>query len=177
MQNRKTFWPHAIVTSIFAIACACAYTIYISLDYPVHMDDYYFDKYQKVDDKFNEIQAAQANFKREFDFNTTAQIEQNGSALPNEIQKLRRGKTATIVPLNQNFTLKFDTNATGYKAQILLTRPDSSEFDKELKSQSLSGKLAINDLNLTKAGRWQIKAKLVIDENKTGFYNIELYAK
>ena len=97
--------------------------------------------------------------------------------MPNEIQKLRKGKTATIVPLNQNFNIKFDTNATKYNSKILLTRPDSSEFDRELNGQNINGKLTISDLNLTKAGRWQIKAKIIVDENKTGFYNIELYAK
>ncbi|MEE3705079.1 hypothetical protein V2I29_05745 [Campylobacter sp. CX2-8023-23] len=177
MQTRKTFWPYGILISIFAIVCACAYTIYYSLDYPVYMDDYYFDKYQKVDSKFNDIQAAQSNFNREFSFDLTPQIELNGEILPNEVEKLRKRKTATIVPLNQDFTLKFDTNATKYSAKILLTRPDSSEFDKELAPQISDGKLIINDLNLTKAGRWQIKAKLAVDENKTGFYQVELYAK
>ena len=141
------------------------------------MDDYYFNKYQKVDNNFNEIQAAQANFRREFSFDTTPQIEQNGAVLSNEIQKLRKGKTAIIVPLNDNFDIKFDTNATNFNAQILLTRPDSSEFDRELKGENESGKLIINDLNLTKAGRWQIKAKIIVDENRTGFYQVELYAK
>ena len=177
MQKKKTFWPYGIVISIFAIVCSCAYTIYYSLDYPVYMDDYYFNKYQKVDNNFNEIQAAQTNFRREFSFDTTPQIEQNGVNLPNEIQKLRKGKTATIVPLNDNFDIKFDTNATNFNAQILLTRPDSSEFDRELKGENESGKLIINDLNLTKAGRWQIKAKIIVDENRTGFYQVELYAK
>lgn len=177
MQKKKTFWPYGIVISIFAIVCSCAYTIYYSLDYPVYMDDYYFNKYQKVDNNFNEIQAAQANFRREFSFDTTPQIEQNSVVLSNEIQKLRKGKTATIVPLNDNFDIKFDTNATNFNAQILLTRPDSSEFDRELKGENESGKLIINDLNLTKAGRWQIKAKIIVDENRTGFYQVELYAK
>ena len=81
------------------------------------------------------------------------------------------------MPLNQNFNLKFDTNATNYSTKILLTRPDSSEFDRELNGQNINGKLAINDLNLTKAGRWQIKAKIIVDDNKTGFYQVELYAK
>ena len=177
MQKNKTFWPYGIVISIFAIVCSCAYTIYYSLDYPVYMDDYYFNKYQNVDNNFNEIQAAQANFNREFSFDTTPQIEQNGVVVPNTIQKLRKGKTATIVPLNQNFNIKFDTNATKYSSKILLTRPDSSEFDRELNGQNINGKLTISDLNLTKAGRWQIKAKIMVDENKTGFYQVELYAK
>ena len=103
MQKKKTFWPYGILISIFTIVCSCAYTIYYSLDYPVYMDDYYFNKYQKVDNNFNEIQAAQANFRREFSFDTTPQIEQNGAVLSNEIQKLRKGKTAIIVPLNDNF--------------------------------------------------------------------------
>ena len=55
MQKNKTFWPYGIVISIFAIVCSCAYTIYYSLDYPVHMDDYYFDKYQKVDNVPNSM--------------------------------------------------------------------------------------------------------------------------
>ena len=166
MQKNKTFWPYGIVISIFAIVCSCAYTIYYSLDYPVYMDDYYFNKYQNVDNNFNEIR-----------FDTTPQIEQNGVVVPNTIQKLRKGKTATIVPLDQNFNIKFDTNATKYSSKILLTRPDSSEFDRELNGQNINGKLTISDLNLTKAGRWQIKAKIIVDENKTGFYQVELYAK
>ena len=68
------------------------------------------------------------------------------------------------------------------KLNILISIPykvnlDSSEFDRELNGQNINGKLTISDLNLTKAGRWQIKAKIIVDENKTGFYQVELYAK
>ena len=55
MQNRKTFWPYGILLSIFAIVCACAYTIYYSLDYPVYMDDYYFDKLKEIIDTMEKL--------------------------------------------------------------------------------------------------------------------------
>ena len=66
-QNKKTLWPYGIALSIVAIIGACVATVIFSLDYPVHSDNFYFDKYQKVDENYNDIQLKQQNFENKYD--------------------------------------------------------------------------------------------------------------
>ena len=65
-QNKKTLWPYGIALSIVAIIGACVATVIFSLDYPVHSDNFYFDKYQKVDENYNDIQISQAKFDEKY---------------------------------------------------------------------------------------------------------------
>ncbi|EAI4414761.1 MULTISPECIES: FixH family protein [Campylobacter] len=177
MQNRKTFWPYGILLSIFAIVCACIYTVYYSLDYPVHLDNFYFDKYQNVENGYNEIQIKQAKFDQDFKFNQNATIYIDGLLNQNEPQKLRRNKIVPVVDKNKNVELVFDTNATNLKAELLLSRPDTNQFNKSLNFKLEDNKFRISDLNLTMPGRWQVMMKLAANDDSVGFFKFELYAK
>lgn len=177
MQTKKSFWPYGILLSIFAIVCACIYTIYYSLDYPVHLDNFYFDKYQNVENGYNEIQIKQAKFEQDIKFDTNATILINGLVNQNPDQTLRRKKVVPVVNLNQDLEIIFDTNASNLEASLLLTRPDTNEFNQNLQSNLENGKFSISKFNLDKAGRWQIMMKLINSDDSVGFYKFELYAK
>ncbi|MCI6988887.1 MAG: hypothetical protein MR902_04860 [Campylobacter sp.] len=158
-QNRKkTFWPYGILLSIFAIACACVATVIVSLDYPVHMDDFYFNSYQKVDENYNAIQISQQNFDEKFAIN------------------LVNDQFNVDEPVSIKFNLT-DKNLVGYDAlnvEVLITRPDSSEFDKRPGFNIKDGILEITPFSVEKLGRWQILLKLS-DKKDTGFYKFEIF--
>lgn len=65
-EQKKTFWPYAILLSIIAIAIACIATVIVSLNYPVYMDDFYLDSYGNVDKNYNQIQLSQQKFDENF---------------------------------------------------------------------------------------------------------------
>lgn len=176
-MHKKTFWPYGILGSIFAIVCACAYTIYYSLDFPVHMDNFYFDKYQNIENNYNEINAAQAKFDLDFKFdqNATILIDQKNNTNKPEI--LRRNRVVPVVDINKPIELIFDTNASNLDINLLLTRPHTGDFDKNLTYSLDNGKLKINSFILDKAGRWEVKMKLTSNPNSIGFYKFEFYAK
>ena len=60
-------------------------------------------------------------------------------------------------------------------AKILLTRPETNEFNKELDSSFQGQILKTDEISLPKEGRWQILLKLN-DGNDTGFYRFDFNA-
>ncbi|MDA3077871.1 4-hydroxy-3-methylbut-2-en-1-yl diphosphate synthase [Campylobacter sp. JMF_06 NA1] len=158
-QNKKTLWPYGIAFSIVAIIAACVATIIFSLDYPVHSDNFYFDKYQKVDENYNEIQLKQQNFEKKYEVNFEISNPQNTE------------KFSLNLPIKAKNNAKFDK----ISAEILLTRPDSTTYDKRLNTQFLDGVLRSENFSIEKLGRWQVMAK-ISDSIDTGFYKFEFNA-
>lgn len=177
LKDKKTFWPYGILLAIFLVFCACIYTVILSLDYPVHLDNFYLDKYQDVENNYNEIQLKQAKFEQDFKFDTNATILVNGVINKNEPEKIRHKKLIEVVNLNEPLNLIFDTNATKLDGNILLTRPDTNFENKKLNFILKDGKLEIANFSIPKPGRWQIMMKLASTDGAVGFYKFELYAK
>lgn len=155
-KEKKTFWPYGIVLSILACIVACIATIVISLDYPVHMDNFYFEKYQKVDKNYNEIQISQANFDKKYSVN----LENIGVLAENDfLIKI------TITPKNSE-------NLQNLKAEGLLTRPETNKLDQKLDFSLKNGEFISQTINLKNPGRWQVMAK-ISDGSDTGFFKFE----
>ena len=91
----KNYWPHAIVISLILIVASCVATIILAVKNPVEMDEFYFERYQNVDENINEIEASQRRFddkyalkfEPEFDrlngYFNIAVTPKNGSLAPN----------------------------------------------------------------------------------------------
>lgn len=156
VKKQKTFWPYGILLSIFAIIIACIATIIFSLDYPVYSDNFYFEKYRKVDENFDKIEKSQKNFDAKF---SVAILNQKAQMNANSVE-------ISIKP-------KIDFDIKKLKAEILLTRPETSEFDKNLKSTLNDEILKTEIFDLPKPGRWQILLK-ISDEIDIGFYKFEI---
>lgn len=177
-NKRKTFWPYGIILSIIAIIISCAYTIYYSLDYPVHLDDFYFDKYQKVERNFNDIQIMQSNFDKEFFVNIkNPEVFIDGNKVDYEFFKPNRKRPMPVFKPNANLTIKFDTNASNLELTTRLTRPHNNFENKELNASIVANKIEIPNLKITDEGRWQILLKAKADENKVGFFKFDFYVK
>ena len=75
------------------------------------------------------------------------------------------------------FEEKFSVGFGGaeFNAKILLTRPETNEFNKELGSSFQGQILKTDEISLPKEGRWQILLKLN-DGNDTGFYRFDFNA-
>ena len=189
--NKKTFWPYGILLSLFAIVGACIATIIYASNYPVYEDDSFLSKYQEVDYNFNEIKLKDENFKNSY------QVSLN---LKPQIDKKKREffevKPAQVLVFRVAERNDLSKKASDINATLLLTRPHTNKQDEWLQTSEFKlankpfkdkfGKLSTgykkhsnayaftaNLPNLAQ-GRWQLKLKLVKDENSIGFYEFNL---
>ncbi len=160
-SNKKTYWPHAIIFSMFLIVGACVWTIKVALKNPVEMDNFYFEKYQQVDRNINDILQKQKDFFKNF-------------KLVYDSQDLKLNQKQTISFSIQNTKTK--KNVQNANITFLLTRPETNKLNQEFKLQKvLNDKFVINDVILKKPGRWQYKIKITIGKFE-GFAEHEVLA-
>ena len=161
-NNTKTFWPYGIALSIVAIVIACIATIVIALKNPVQMDNFYMDRYQNVDENISEIHDSQRRFDSKFDvIFKGAEIKKDGSFLD--------------VTFEFSVSAKSD-ESPNFATQILLTKPETNEFNQILEYVWQKRTLTTKSVKLAKEGRWQLLLKLN-DGADTGFYKFEIEAK
>jgi len=146
--------------SLVAIAIACAVTVVISLDYPVHSDDFYFEKYQEVDENFIEIQHSQENFEKKFS------VEFLNSVV----------KVGAPVEFRLKITPKSGEEISNLSLQGLLTRKFTNEFDAPLTAALDGSEFKSNSVTLQEKGIWEVKFKISDEANNTAFYTFETNA-
>lgn len=159
-KSKKTFWPYGILLSFVFIISACVATIVISLDHPVHMDNYYLSSYQDVDRKYNEIEISQ----KEFDQKYSVKLKSDEFERQKDIE------------ITIEFTPKNGGNLQNMKSEVLLTRPETNQFDRTLSTTLNANTLTTEKFQVDKQGRWQIMAKFN-DGKDIGFYRLEFFVK
>ncbi len=165
MQNnnkkRFNFWPYGITISIVAVAVLCIDMIMISLKNPVYMDDFYLEKYQDVDENINKIIISQKKFDKKY----TIQIDMKKKFI-------KKNNNIKIKIVDKITTI----NAKNAKIELLITRPDSSKFDKKLSVLEIKdGYYIFEPFDIEKKGRWQIMLKVSIGK-LVSFTRVETYA-
>lgn len=160
VKKERNYWPHAIIIMIGLVILACAETIVIALKNPVQMDTFYMEKYQKVDQNFNEILELQAKFNAKFDLSySTKNFVLGENSISIKILDKESGKELE----NAHITL-------------LLSRPETNENNKEMKSsKSENGNYTFGPFDIQKPGRWQILTKIESGDFK-GYSKYEVYA-
>ncbi len=152
-------WPYSIVASILFIVFACAMTVKIALDNPVQMDSAYLAEYQQVDKNINEILEKQ----RKFDALYHVEVTKDFFAFGENSVELK------VVDIKNNPINDADV-------EVLITRPDSTVFDVNLKPiSSENGLYKFEPFEINKPGRWQILSKVSIGELAT-FKKLEVNA-
>lgn len=155
MSSSKV-WPYSIAISIFLIFIAAVVTVVIALRVPVQESNDYMMNYHQADDKANEI------IKNSIEFNKKYRVEYVSSdfGMSSVVLKYK------ISDVSQNAI----NNA---KIKVVLTRPDTHNMDIELDEYSVNeGIYTFNEFKLPKEGRWEIIAKITID-NYEKYYNIK----
>lgn len=163
MQNKKSFWPYGIILSIISIAAACIATVIISLDYPVYVDKFYFQKYQDVDKQYDVIHKQQKEFEKKY-----------------EVKLVKDLFNTPNLNLEVEISSKDGSLLGNFKYISLITRPETSEFDFTPKIEQINKDnsiiLRFSDFKASKKGRWQVLIKLN-DGQLTGFYKLEIVIK
>ena len=154
----KNYWPHAIVISLILIVASCVATVALAVKNPVEMDEFYFERYQNVDENINEIEASQ----RRFDSKYALKFEPEFDGLNGCFKIAVESKNGSVAP---NFTY-----------EILLTRPATNEQNQNLSAKFGGQILKTQPVTLPKKGKWQILLK-ISDANDTGFYKFSFEAR
>lgn len=155
-KNAGKKWPWIITISTLIVIGFSVATIKVAINNPVEMSKYGMQSYHEYDDNVNEIINAKIEFDKKYTVTfLTPQITNKDSIVAYEI-KDKSGK-----PVD-------DANVS-----VVLTRPDTVKLDIVLDEPSVEkGVYRFKAIDLPKAGRWDIMAKITIGENQR-YYNLK----
>lgn len=149
-------WPYAISISIILIFGACVATIVVATKLPVEKSDLYMADYHDADKNANALIKSRIAFDKKYKIDYIA----GGLSIDNSSVKYR------VTDVNSNLV----DNAN---IVIVVTRPNSRKFDLELNSPIVKdGIYSFSGINLPKEGRWDIMAKVSVDD-LIRYYNVK----
>lgn len=156
MKSSGKIWPYAIGISIILIFGACIATVTVAGTLPVQKSDTYMMDYHEADAKANDILNAAIEFNKKYKIEC--------------VQNILKTKDGVV----KYKITDIDSNPVNTaKIKVIITRPDSRQYDMELKEPSIeNGVYTFNISELPKEGRWDIMAKVSIDAFER-FYNIK----
>jgi len=149
MKNNINLWPSAIILMIFWAIIAGYKTISLAIENPVEQSSIFLEGYHQTDKNINQILEDKLAFDNKYQLDISKLKFENNS-ISGRIQLLKKNDLSVV---HANF-------------ELLLTRPETTAFDK---------KLSTNDevnFDLPKKGRWIVHLK-VQTKNNTGYFSIE----
>jgi hypothetical protein len=178
-SNKKTYWPHMIL-GFLTIGITLGYwTVKHAISLPVQESNEYMLKYQKADMNINEIVDSEALFDKSY----TIKII-DAKKIVHELENAKRAKEEKVILLHlgQN-RFKYSINkkdgsvVSDANVTFLLTRPHTRKEDVLVENVKISNdKYIINDINITKAGRYTLQLRAKIGD-ATGYSQLPAYIK
>jgi hypothetical protein len=155
-KNPGTKWPIIIAVSIVGVIGACVATIKVALNNPVELSNYGMQGYHEYDTNANDIINAKIAFDQNYTIEfLTPQITEKASIIEYKVSD------------------KLGNAVNDAKVEVILTRPDIKEFDTNLSNPVVAeGKYTFAQVDLPKAGRWDIMAKVSVG-NLQRYYNLK----
>lgn len=149
-------WPIIIALSTVAVIGFGVVTVKMAINHPVAMSDYGMQGYHEYDDNVNDIITAKIAFDKKYSLAfLTPQITEKGAVIVYQVTD-KSGKAVN----DANFS-------------VVLTRPDTSNFDLNLSGPTVSeGKYTFNAVDLPKVGRWDILTKIRVGTDQR-YYNLK----
>ncbi|MDP3265929.1 MAG: FixH family protein [Sulfuricurvum sp.] len=155
-KNAGKKWPWIIAISTIIIIGFAIATIKVAINNPVEMSEYGMQSYHEYDNNVNDIINAKIEFDKKYSITfLTPQISDKTSVITYAI-KDKSGKAIE------------DANIS-----VVLTRPDTTKLDIALDKPTIeNGIYTFKAIDLPKAGRWDIMAKITIGKNQR-YYNLK----
>ena len=155
-KSNGKIWPYAIGISILLVFGACVGTVVIASKLPVEKSDTYMMGYHEADAKANELIEARIAFSKNYNIEYIT----DGISSERSVIKYR------VTDINSN---PVDTA----KIKVVVTRPNNHKHDQELINPIVqNGVYTFNSITLPEAGRWDIMAKINVDDVQR-FYNVK----
>lgn len=155
-KNPGTKWPIIIGLSIVGVIGACVWTVKVAINNPVEMSEYGMQNYHEYDRDANDIIEAKIAFDKKYSVVfLTPQILEKGSVLEYKVTDIA-GKAVNDASF-----------------EVIMTRPDMNKYDINLSKPAVSeGKYVFAPIDLPKAGRWDIMAKITVGSDQR-YYNLK----
>ena len=145
-KNEKNYWPHFIVGLVIFTIGMGTWTVVTAINNPVEMDNSYMRNYHQVDADLNKILESGAKFDKKYQLSLENSELKEGE---NELKIALKDKEGNVI-----------NNA---KIEILVTRPETTKLDKNLKAK-FDGSGYRAKVILDKKGRWNIQIKAVVED-------------
>jgi len=143
-KNEKNYWPHFIVGLVMFTIGMGTWTLVTAINNPVEMDNSYMRNYHQVDADLNKILQSGFKFDKKYEFSLLNSDLQEGE---NELKIDIKDKNGNVVK--------------DAKIEILVTRPETTKLDKNLKAQ-FDGEEYRAKVILDKKGRWNIQIRAIV---------------
>jgi len=178
-SKEKTYWPHMILGFLVIGITLGYWTVKHAISLPVQESNEYMLKYQQADMNINEIIQRKALFDKRY----TIEIV-NAEKTVHELENVKRAKVENVVLLHQgqnNFRYRVSSKdgsvINDVNATFLLTRPHSRKEDILVENLNvLNGQYDINDINITKSGRYTLQFRAKIGD-AIGYSQLPAYIK
>ncbi|MBU0633055.1 FixH family protein [bacterium] len=154
-KNSGIQWPIGIGLSILGVVALGAWTIAETAKMPVQESDIYMTYYQDADANANKI------INEAIEFNKKYNIEYLGKQL--------NAEGSQIV---YKVTTKKGANVDDAKVKVIVTRPQTHDYDMTLENPTVSNGTYSFETKLPGIGRWDIMAQIEVGENKR-YYNLK----
>ncbi len=148
-KEKALYWPYGIALSFVLIIALIIGTIIVAGNNKVEDSDNYMSNYHYVDKNYNEI------IKAEIAFNSSYNLEY-------ERQVLKEEGCDVVFTLRD----KAGQPVNDAKMKIVVTRPNTHEFNKELNAPKIeNGQYRFEGITLEKPGRWNILAHVQVNDD------------
>ena len=166
-NKEKTYWPHMIL-GFLAVGITLSYwTVKSASSIPVQESNNYMMKYQQADMNINEIIKRKALFDQKYIIEL---VDTKITIL--ELENAKRAKNEKVVELSQGnnsfaYYVKDKQGSIVNNANVtfLLTRPHTVSEDNFIETVAVkNGKYVIDNITITKAGRYTLQLKVKIGD-------------
>ena len=179
-HKEKSYWPHMILGFLLVGITLSYWTVKSASSIPVQESNEFMMKYQKADLGINEILHKKAQFDRKYRIEIV-DTKRETIALENA----KRAKDEKVVLLHSgkntfNYRVTDHSGSVVYDANVsfLLTRPHTRSEDKMVESvPEKEGKYVIDNIEISKPGRYILQLRVVVDPNTVGYSEVPAYLK
>lgn len=186
-MKKRNYWPLYFIAIFAFTVYMIIWTIYKAMQAPVVEDRSFMQKYQYVDENYNNIMTSNINFLEKY----SLELELNGKIFPLTTEDIRYGQRVIEKYSNHKDVLKVGENSlkilvlnkttkeiVPINIDLLITKTMSDDSNLNLKDENFTKDKNIYTTNfsLNEETNWIITGSFKV-ENETGFIFIKTNAK
>ena len=186
-MKKRNYWPLYFIAIFAFTVYMIIWTIYKATQVPVVEDRSFMQKYQYVDENYNNIMTSNINFLEKY----SLELELNGKIFPLTTEDIRYGQRVIEKYSNHKDVLKVGENSLKIlvlnkttkeiiplSIDLLITKTMSDDSNVNLKDENFTKDKNIYTTNfsLNEETNWIITGSFKV-ENETGFIFIKTNAK
>ena len=186
-MKKRNYWPLYFIAIFAFTVYMIIWTIYKAMQAPVVEDRSFMQKYQYVDENYNNIMTSNINFLEKY----SLELELNGKIFPLTTEDIRYGQRVIEKYSNHKDVLKVGENSlkilvlnkttkeiVPINIDLLITKTMSDDSNLNLKDENFTKDKNIytTNFNLNEETNWIITGSFKV-EDETGFIFIKTNAK